>query len=132
MDEEKKGKEDGPEAVREERKKEKEDGPEAVSEERKEKKNEVEEVQREKEDESLWKLNFTGWQLQLAVLMVLIAKSKAHGGHDDPSDQANTEPLQLFMMLYTFLVILSTLLLRRILAWLFTPAIEDGDAAAGH
>ena len=91
MDEEKKGKEDGPEAVREERKKEKEDGPEAVSEERKEKKNEVEEVQREKEDESQRKLNFTGWQLQLAVLMVLIAKSKAHGGHDDPSDQANTE-----------------------------------------
>ena len=131
-------KEDGPEAVSEERK-EKEDGSEAVSEEKEEKEDGPEAVSKERRKEGEGrqkKMNYSGRQLQLAVLMALIAKSKAQGNQseedENPSDQAGSEPLQMFMMLYTILVILATLLFRRLCAWFLAPAINDGDAAAGQ
>ena len=138
VDEEKKEKEDGPEVASEE-KEEKEDGLEAASKEKKGKEDGPEAVSKERREEDEGKrkkMNYSGRQLQLAVLMALIAKSKAQGNQSDedenPSDQAGSEPLQLFMMLYTVLVILATLLFRRLCAWFLAPAINDGDAAAGQ
>ena len=120
---EEKEKEDGPGATSlkdekkdEEEEKNKEDGPEAT------RSKEGKEEERGKERAIVQLAD--GRTLQLAVLMAILAKAKAQGERDDG-------PLQFFMIMYTLLVIFVTLILRRLWAWLITPAIPGGDQAGG-
>ena len=69
-------------------------------------------------------------QMQLAVIMALIAKSRAQGQNDRP-DQSEEGPLKVIVIGYTLLVIFVTLFLRQFIAWLCTPQVSGGDHAAG-
>ena len=95
-----KTKEEGPEAVRPKEEKTKEEGPEAVS-----------MKERDCEKGERCPTPISGNALQLAVMMAILSKAKAQGERDD-------EPLKYFMMIYTVLVILATLFLRRLMVWL--------------
>ena len=69
-------------------------------------------------------------QMRLAVIMALIAKSRAQGQNDRP-DQPEEGPLKVIVIGYTLLVIFITLFLRQFIAWLCTPQVPGGDHAAG-
>ena len=127
-------KEDGPEAARKEKNEEKEDGPEAARKEKNEGKEEGPEAASEEKDEKKEKeggmFHVAANQMRLAVIMALIAKSRAQGQNDRP-DQPEEGPLKVIVIGYTLLVIFITLFLRHFIAWLRTPQVPGGDRAAG-
>ena len=122
MEEEKKeAKEDGPEAARP--KKEEDQGKDPG-----EDKKEVKEGPKEAGRSGL---QINANQMQLAVLMAIIAKARAQGGGDEGGRSPDEGPLKFLVIGYTLLVVLATLFLRRFLAWLCEPAVPSGDHAAG-
>ena len=134
VEEERKLKEDGPEAARKEKNEEKEDGPEAARKEKNEEKEEGPEAVSEEKDEKKGKeggmFHVAANQVRLAVIMALIAKSRAQGQNDRP-DQPEEGPLKVIVIGYTLLVIFITLFLKQFIAWLRTPQVPGGDHAAG-
>ena len=134
-EEKKEVKEDGPEAARVQ-KEVKEDGPEAARSKKEEyTQKKVEEEKKEEKErpkkEGRSGLQINANQMQLAVLMAIIAKARAQGGGDEKGQPSDEGPLKFLVLGYTLLVVLATLYLRRFIAWLCEPAVPGGDHAAG-
>ena len=93
----------------------------------KEEKKEIKEIPKE-ENHSGLQINAN--QMQLAILMAIIAKVRTQG-RGDKGDRSHDEgPLKFLVIGYTLLVVLATLFLRRFLAWLCEPTIPSQDYAA--